>query len=48
MTRMFLLLASSFVAGCCCQRQLSVKSRFDPYNQAKPVEWVEVQWSLTY
>lgn len=48
MIRMFLVLGGSFVVGCCCQRQLTVKSKFDPCNQARPVDSVEVQWTLTY
>lgn len=48
MIRMILVFGGSFVIGCCCQRQMSVKSKFDPYNQAKPVESVEVQWTITY
>jgi hypothetical protein len=48
MIRMLLVFGASFVVGCCCQRQLTVKSKFDPCNQARPVDSVEVQWTLTY
>lgn len=48
MTRMILVLSVSFAVGCCCQRSMTVKSKFDPYNQARPVDSIEVQWTLTY
>ena len=34
-------------AGCCCQRQLTMGAKFDPCNQAKSVESVNVQVILT-
>lgn len=48
MIRMILVLAVSFAVGCCCQRQLTVKSKLDPCNQARPVDSLEVQWTLIY
>jgi hypothetical protein len=48
MIRMIFVLFCSFAFGCCCQRQMTVKSKFDPCNQARPVDSIEVQWTLTY
>lgn len=46
MFRVVVLLAIG-AAGCCCQRQMTVGAKFDPYNQARPVESVNVQVVLT-
>lgn len=48
MIKMILVFVAAFVVGCCCQRSMTVKSKFDPYNQARPVDSIEVQWTLTY
>jgi hypothetical protein len=42
-----LFLSFFFLVGCCCQRQMTVGAKFDPYNEAKPVESVNVQVVLT-
>jgi hypothetical protein len=42
-----IVLLSISATGCCCQRQMTVGARFDPYNQARPVDNINVQVILT-
>jgi hypothetical protein len=47
MARMLVCLVCCCVVGCSCQQQFTMDAKFDPCNDRKPVESVNVQMILT-